>query len=142
LIASLHTDSINEHRTVRGKYLSICGGSSTTKLSIQRIEAGSEKKMMLPFQLKKPSIVVPDPPTTEKLGEEKTDKSANKWPLIKEKLQPRCHIHYYFDLSRCDARYSARKRHSVLDIFEVCYPPHQALNAKPKAAMWYRAIIS
>jgi hypothetical protein len=49
--------------------------------------------MMLPFQLKKPSIVVPDQLTTEKLGEEKTDKSANKWPLIKEKLQPRCHIH-------------------------------------------------
>lgn len=104
--------------------------------------AGSEKKMMLPFQLKKPSIVVPDQLTTEKLGEEKTDKSANKWQLIKEKLQPRCHIHYYFDLSWSDARYSARKRHSVLDIFGVCYPPHQALNAKPKAAMWYRAIIS
>jgi hypothetical protein len=34
--------------------------------------------MMLPFQLKKPSIVVPDQLTTEKLGEEKTDKSANK----------------------------------------------------------------
>ena len=105
-------------------------------------QAGSEKKMMLPFQLKKPSIVVPDQLTSENLGEEKTDKSANKWPLIKEKLQPRCHIHYYFDLSWCDARYSARKRHSVLDIFGVCYPPHQALNAKPKAAMWYRAIIS
>jgi hypothetical protein len=53
--------------------ISICGGSSTTILSIQRIEAGSEKKMMLPFQLKKPSIVVPDQLTTEKLGEEKTD---------------------------------------------------------------------
>ena len=61
-------------RTVRGKYisLSICGGSCTTKPSIQRIEAGSEKKMMLPFLLKKPSIVVPDQLTTEKLGEEKT----------------------------------------------------------------------
>jgi hypothetical protein len=60
-------------RTVRGKYisLSICGGSCTTKPSIQRIEAGSEKKMLLPFQLEKPSIAAPDGLTTEKLGKEK-----------------------------------------------------------------------
>jgi hypothetical protein len=38
---------------------------------------------MLPFQLKKlSSIVVPDQLTTEKLGEEKTDKSANKQMVI------------------------------------------------------------
>jgi hypothetical protein len=42
---------------------------------------------MLPFQLKKlSSIVVPDQLTTEKLGEEKTDKkSANKQMAINKR---------------------------------------------------------
>jgi hypothetical protein len=47
-----------------------------------------------------------------------------------------------FDLSGCDPRYGAWERQSVFDVFGVCYPPHQALDSKPKAAMWYRAILS
>jgi hypothetical protein len=58
-------------RTVRVKYLYMWGGFCTTKSSIQRIEAGSKKKIMLSFQLKKPSIGVPDRLTTEKLGKDK-----------------------------------------------------------------------
>src|ERR671922_2582104 len=51
-------------------------------------------------------------------------------------------LYYYFDLLGCDTRHSAWKEHCVLDVSGVCYPPHQALNAKSKAAMWYRAILS
>jgi hypothetical protein len=47
------------------------------KTIIQRIEPYSEKKM-LPFLLKKPSIVVPVRLTTKEARKRETDKGANK----------------------------------------------------------------
>jgi hypothetical protein len=65
-------------KTVRGKYLH--RGGSYNKTLIQRIEAGSKKKICchsIPVE-KTFSIVVPDRLTTEKPGNE-IDKDANKW---------------------------------------------------------------
>jgi hypothetical protein len=56
-------------RTAAGKYL-YERGLLHNKTIIERIEPRSEKKM-LPFLLKKPSIVVPVRLTTKKLGKEK-----------------------------------------------------------------------
>jgi hypothetical protein len=57
-------------RIVTGKYLSLYVGLLYNKTIIERIKPRSEKKM-LPFLLKKPSIVVPVRLTTKKLGKEK-----------------------------------------------------------------------
>jgi hypothetical protein len=56
-------------RTAAGKYLYM-RGLLYNKTIIERTEPRSEKKM-LPFLLKKPSIVVPVRLTTKKLGIEK-----------------------------------------------------------------------
>jgi DNA-binding protein Alba len=42
----------------------------------------------------------------------------------------------------CDPRHSSRKQHRVLDVVDVCYPAHQALDAKPKAAVRHRAELA
>ena len=123
------------------KYLSmyICGGPCTTRLSFRESSYAAERKCC--HSVEKPSIVVPVLLTTKKLRKEKAIR-CQQMAINKKKSQPRLHIYYYFDLSWCNARYCARKRHSILDIFGVCYPPHQALNAKSKSAMWYRAVSS
>lgn len=41
-----------------------------------------------------------------------------------------------------DPRHSSRKQHRVLDVVDVCYPAHQALDAKPKAAVRHRAELA
>lgn len=41
-----------------------------------------------------------------------------------------------------DPRHSSREQHSVLDVVDVCYPAHQALDAKPKAAVRHRAELA
>ena len=42
----------------------------------------------------------------------------------------------------CDPRHSSRKQHRVLDVVDICYPAHQALDAKPKAAVRHRAELA
>jgi DNA-binding protein Alba len=51
---------------------------------------------------------------------------------------------YYGVFSRLwrDPRHSSREQHSVLDVIDVCYPAHQALDAKPKAAVRHRAVLA
>jgi hypothetical protein len=128
-------------KTVRGKNISIWEAHTTNPHSESR-QAAKIKFTVIPVE-KTFSIVVPDRLTTEKPGNEKPIKMPTNGHNKRKSQQPKCHIHYYFfDLSWCNARYCARKRHSVLDIFGVCYPPHQALNTQPKATMWYRAVIS
>lgn len=41
-----------------------------------------------------------------------------------------------------DPRHSSREQHRVLDVVDVCYPAHQALDAKPKAAVRHRAELA
>jgi DNA-binding protein Alba len=41
-----------------------------------------------------------------------------------------------------DPRHSSREQHCVLDVVDVCYPAHQALDAKPKAAVRHRAVLA
>jgi DNA-binding protein Alba len=41
-----------------------------------------------------------------------------------------------------DPRHSSREQHRVLDVVDVCYPAHQALDAKPKAAVRHRAVLA
>jgi DNA-binding protein Alba len=41
-----------------------------------------------------------------------------------------------------DPRHCSREQHRVLDVVDVCYPAHQALDAKPKAAVRHRAELA
>lgn len=84
-------------KTVRGKKYLHRGGSYN-KTIIQRIEAGSKKKICchsIPVE-KTFSIVVPDRLTTEKPGNEKSIKMPTNGHNKRKSQQRKCHIHYYF----------------------------------------------
>jgi hypothetical protein len=65
-------------KTVRGKNISIWEAHTTNPHSESR-QAAKIKFTVIPVE-KTFSIVVPDRLTTEKPGNEKPNKDANKWP--------------------------------------------------------------
>ncbi len=127
LLLLLMIDSIIEAETVM-RNISLQEGAMYKKPLNKKINVENELKM-LPFWLEKtlPVLYLQTTDYGAARIKEKGNRQGCKQIAIdekKKKSQPTYYIHYFGRLLWHYARHCARERYSVLDIFDVYYPPH------------------